>query len=199
MTFRTKWETYKDSIWPTNIQSVLSGNFDHNKMLSRCDEMDIPVETYMEALADGNIFAARLLAKDPTRQNLQETFQAQYVNNLVGYEAIQLLPKKNKFTFKQSGYQTKTTDGLLEMPDGEKFFLGMKLITGSGGAQNSQRKDIQKYLAIGANTAQKRILALIDDTHAESSEFYLNPVKDRNKAFIFNSDSLVQHIKYHQN
>lgn len=183
------------TLWKKNINAVINGEYGIEKLITHATAMGLSENDLEKRITEGDIPTAYILAKDPTKQGIQEPFQMNYINKAVGYDAINLLPTKNRHKFKENGFSTKTTDALITI-NNEEFYCGMKLIMSKGGAQDNQRNDIQKYLAIGANTADKKVIALIDDTDPKSYEFYMNPVKDRNKAFVFTSDSLIDYINH---
>ena len=191
--FFDNYRKYVARKWIDNIREVINGEYDEVKLETHANLMGLTYQDLKSRITNGDIPAAYILAKDPTKQNIQEMYQAEYINSAVGYEAVKILPKKNKIKFSENGYKTKTTDAIITI-NGEEYYCGMKLIMSSGGAQDNQRSDIQKYLAIGANTADKKVIALIDDTDPKPCEYYMNPVKDRNKAFVFTSDSLIERL-----
>ena len=148
-------------------------------------------------IQEGDIPAAYILAKDPNRQNLQEEFQKNYINTKVGFDTLTILPKQNNYRFSNNETQTKSADATVSFGDKE-FLATMKLISGSGGAQDNQRADAKLFLTIGSKKADVPVIAIIDDTHPKASEYYLNGVNDRKKAYAFTSDSLIEYIKYNK-
>ena len=187
------YEDYLNEEWQKNINKVINGVYDHEKLQNHAYNMGITADEFVETMKN-NRFAAYILAKDPTKQNIQEKFQSEFINKQAKYEAIRLLPKKNPYKWKLNGISTKTTDAIITI-NGEEFYCTMKLIKNKGGAQDNQRADAQKYLQIASKLADKRIIALIDDDQNTSNEYFLEGVEDRNKALVFNSESLVRYIR----
>lgn len=200
--FHEKYEQYKKCRYRDNMLMLLvhhqngQRTFEEDKLNTLCENMMIEPEEVIEALDEGNMFAAYILAKDPTKQNIQEQFQADWVNGNVGYPAITLLPKKNKKSFTRDNLKTRSVDAEVWMKD-ETFYATMKLITGDGGAQDSSRQEVQKFLSIASEMSDKRVIAIVDDSiNKHDNEWYLQGVKDRNKALVFSSETLVSYIKY---
>ncbi len=190
--FFTQYKKFIQTKWKTNIKNVMLGDYDESKINTHAMNMDIDFVEFVNAINNNNIFASYILAKDPSKQNIQEEFQKQYVNKKCGYDAITLLPKRNNHIFYKGKLKTKTADAIINIK-GQEYICSMKLIQQSGGAQDNQRKDLQFFLAAASDTV--KVIGLVDDTHDSRSEFYMKGVSNRNNAFLFNSDELAEFIK----
>ena len=198
MTFLDEWDKEVQQKRIENIDNVLYGDFDMEKLLTHANNMGITKSEFLDALAKGNRHAAYILAIDPVRQNLQEGFQAKYINERVGYKAVVILPKKNKNVYEKDGIKTRTTDAVVTSQDKArtKYNATFKLISGTGGAQDNQRREVQKWLETASEKSDRPVIALVDDTNPRDNEWYFHGVKDRNRAWVFNSDGLVDFINY---
>lgn len=198
MSFRAHFDAHLQWMQRASINDVLNGNYDDEKLRTHAGKMSIPYEEFEDAIDSGNIFAAYILAKDPTRQNPQEEFQARYVNERVGYDAVRILSKQNKMRFQFNGHSTRSVDAEIRIGN-QTYYANMKLLTNSGGHQTQQRKEVKDFLTIASQHTTKHLIGWIDESpgHGESPEYYIKgaPIETWDRLHVFNSDTLVAFIE----
>ena len=193
--FRETWEKTIADSWISNINDVFSGDYCKKNLKTRAEEMGEDPAYLESRIASGCKVTARLLCKNPTKQNKQEEAQRDYITSRVDCD-FKILPKKNAITFSADGFKTKTLDAIVN----GNMYVSMKLVTGEGGAQSSQRKEIRDYITIASKVRAETnedyyIVGLIDDDKPKPQSFYLKGAVNCDKVFAGSSEEFVEYLK----
>jgi len=199
MTFREKWNKTIADAWVSNINDVLSGDYCKKNLKTRAEEMGEDTVYLESRIASGCKVTARLLCKNPTKQNMQEDAQRDYIIGQVDCD-FEILPKKNDMTFSLDGFKTKTLDAIVN----DNMYVAMKLVTCGdhygGGTQSSQRNEIRDFITIASKVRAEEnkdyyIVGLIDDDKPKPRNFYLEGAVNCDKVFVGGSEEFIEYLK----
>jgi len=195
ISLRERWEKSIDDAWTANINDVLSGNYSEKNLKARAKEMGEEPAYLKSKIASGCKVTARLLCKNPTKQNKQEEVQRDYIMSQVDCD-FKLLPKNNAKRFSADGHKTKTLDAIVN----GNMYVAMKLITGQGGGQDHQRNEIRDFITIASKERAEKnedyyIVGLVDDDLPKPRSFYLKGAVDYDKVFVGSSEEFIEYLK----
>jgi len=118
--------------------------------IERFSFLNLTEESIKEQILDNDIIASFFI-KDPSKQNITETFFANYISNINGVLNFVNLPSVEKMFLINGAISNKRTNGIKSIDytwefNNEFFIASQKYTNGSGGSQDNQYNDVLTFL-----------------------------------------------------
>ena len=197
-----KYDEEVKSLITKNIDDVIENPSHYmEKIQNAARDIGVPVDEYIDKLKEGNRVYAYVVFKNPTKQNIQENFQVEYIKKYLDIPII--IQGKNKgLRFKYKNEETNSIDALIG--SGNDTFVMLKLISklASGGSQKEQRENIEKWFRIASRDLVEqgkqnttKLIAIMDDNNPKPIEYYHNVISTdypKENVFVGNSDEFIK-------